>query len=255
MRTHLTARSPAAKVNPILVEEVTLNPEAAAKKHKAASDKTASKRPGAPATAKRPAKKAGAKSGKKINSSEKPSDDAGAAHGLPARVTRLTPQVFPVQLALNCLTCFSQHLDAGMQVLAVVKEVQDLEIRVRFDASLLYLFAADAFVSLSLADGLTAIVSATDVSTELTELLQRAAKEDTALPSLKVRIHLSSIHQDEDSRGWQDYFTVGQAVRGVMKEVTKSDKGTRTHLSLYPSKINAGISPETLTEGMVRTNR
>lgn len=121
------------------MEEVTLNPEAAAKKHKVAADKAAANKSRAPSPGKRPAKKAGGKSGKKINSSETAGDDAGATRSLPARVTRLTPQVSLIQRALTCLTCFSQHLIAGMQVLAIVKEVQDLELRVRFDANSLLL--------------------------------------------------------------------------------------------------------------------
>lgn len=139
MCAHLISPSATPKANPILVEEVTLNPEAAAKKHKVAADKAAASKSRAPSPGKRPAKKAGGKSGKKINSSATAGDDVGASRSLPARVTRLTPQVSLIQRALKCLTYFSQHLIAGMQVLAIVKEVQDLELRVRFDANSLLL--------------------------------------------------------------------------------------------------------------------
>lgn len=36
------------------------------------------------------------------------------------------------------LTHFSQHLNAGMQVLVIVKEVRDLELRVRYSIAALW---------------------------------------------------------------------------------------------------------------------
>ena len=84
---------PAAKVNPILVEEVTLNPEAVAKKRKPSGDKPVGKQSRAPISDKRPLKKASGAGGKKSSAHAQSQDASEALRPLPPRITRLTPQV------------------------------------------------------------------------------------------------------------------------------------------------------------------
>lgn len=148
--SYLFVNSSGPKVNPILVEEVTLNPEAVAKKKKLPkAAPTVSKKPRASSTTKRTATKATGKTTKEIIPNEISLDGAAGPRALPSRIFRLSPQVQLPQFILNqvSLDLFSQHLIAGLQVLAVVKDVQDLELRVRFVSATFFFFTP--FMSLT----------------------------------------------------------------------------------------------------------